>query len=105
MKKKPKRSRALRREADREQEKLAGAARRLHALEAGGSAEHPLELPSASVVEVDALGRRCGACGGDVKLVEHTVIEHEGRRLRVGRVSCKLCRAEWRWFYRIAAPN
>lgn len=105
MTKKPKRARTARREADREQQKLGSAARRLHELEPGGSPDHPLEVPTPSVVEVDATSRRCGACGGETRLVDHTVAEHDGRRLRVVRVTCKGCRAEWRWFYRIAAPN
>lgn len=105
MAKKTKRARAVRREADREQEKLASAARRLHALEPGGAPEHPLSVPTPSVVEIDATSRPCGACGGETKLGDHEVVEHETGRLRVVRVSCKMCRAEWRWFYRIAAPN
>ena len=105
MTKKPKRTRTARREADREQGKLAAAARKLHALEPGGSPALPLTVPSPSVVEIDATSRACGACGGETKLVDHEVVEHETGRVRAVRVTCKMCRAEWRWFYRIAAPN
>jgi hypothetical protein len=105
MAKRPKRARTERRKADRAKDKLALAARRLHELEPGGSPERPIPLASASVVDVDATGRRCGVCGSDVRLEDHEVIEHQGSRLRAARTRCKQCGAVWRWFYRVAAPN
>ena len=105
MAKKPKRARAERREADRAQEKLAHAARKLVALEPGGSPDRPLEIESASVVETDAGSQPCSVCGGAALVLDHRVLEHQGRRLRVAALRCKQCGEAWNRYYWIAAPN
>ncbi len=105
MTKKPKRSRTVRRQADREQEKRAAAARKLVTLEPGGAPDRPVELASASVVDTDATSQTCLVCGGSPLLLDHTVLEHQGRRLRVAKLRCKLCGETWARYYRIAAPN
>jgi hypothetical protein len=105
MAKKPKRARAVRREADRAQEKLAQTARKLVALEPGGSPERPIEIESASVVETDAGSQPCSVCGGSALVLDHRVLEHQGRRLRVASLRCKQCGEAWNRYYWIAAPN
>lgn len=105
MAKKPKRARAVRREADRTQEKLAATARKLVTLEPGGAPDRPIEIESASVVETDAGSQPCSICGGTALVTDHRVIEHEGRRLRALALRCKLCSEAWNRYYWIAAPN
>ena len=80
---KPKRARTARREADRGAKNDRGLIERVYALERGGAPDRPIELVSASEVEPDAMSRTCPYCGGEPRLVEHTVSEHAGRRIRV----------------------
>jgi hypothetical protein len=105
MAKKQKRARSVRREADRAQEKLAATARKLVALEPGGSPDRPIEIESASVVETDAGSQPCSICGGSPQVLDHRVLEHQGRRLRVAALRCKQCGEAWSRYYWIAAPN
>ncbi len=99
------RPRAARREADRQAEKHRALARKVAALEIGGAPDRPLPIPSASVVEGEAAGSRCPACGGEARVLEHEVTEHQGARLRVARLVCKSCREAWSRYYRIALAN
>jgi hypothetical protein len=96
---KPKRARTARREADRGAKKDRGLIDRLQALERGGAPDRPIELVSASEVEPDAMSRACPYCGGEPRLVEHTVSEHGGRRIRVAALQCKICHSAYRRYY------
>lgn len=98
--------RAARREAARAAGKLAAARRRLAALQAGGTPDHPIEVASASVVELHATSMDCLTCGrSPTRIVDHTVRHTESggeaRRLRVVRVKCASCGAERELFFRI----
>jgi hypothetical protein len=97
--KKTKRARATRREADRSAKKDRETIAKLYALEAGGAADRPIEVASASEVEPDAARRRCPFCGGEARVTEHEVTEHAGRRLRVASLVCKLCHSAFRRYY------
>ncbi|WP_146652089.1 hypothetical protein [Labilithrix luteola] len=103
-----KRSRTERREAARDAAKLAKARMRLAALEAGGSAERPIEVTSASIVEPHASSLPCPACGAPgVRVEEHVAVTvpgdagEEPRRLRVARVVCPRCGTRRDVFFRI----
>jgi hypothetical protein len=96
---KPKRSRTDRREAERTQEKLAGQREKLFALEAGGSAGHPREVVSASLVEPEARSVRCPRCDGELSVVEHLAHTVDGTRLREAKLRCRQCGSQRsRWF-------
>ena len=94
----PKRKRTVVREAAREAEKLLAAREKLAALEDGGSAERPIAVPSASLVESRALAARCLACEGALELVEHRAVHHEGALVREVIARCRTCgRARTQW--------
>ena len=72
-----KRERSKRREVMRDLEKLAATREKLAALEPGGGPERPLEVSSASQVEVRATGLACLRCDGALRLVEHRSVPWE----------------------------
>lgn len=91
-----KRSRTERRERERDAVKAARARTKLASLEAGGSPERPLEVSSASTVEVTASSQPCVVCEGPVRVEEHTaesLTDASGgvRRLRKVTVACTRC--------------
>lgn len=101
-----KRARTERRVVERDAVKLAKARLELAALERGGSAERPIEVSSASIVEPHALKLECVVCGGVTRLEEHAAMapidEGGGRRsLRVVRVRCSRCGVPRELFFRI----
>lgn len=106
------RARTERRAAERAHAKLAEARLKLAALEPGGSPERPIEVTSASVVEVHAAGLPCAACGARTRVEEHAVAaapsEREGagasRTLRVARVRCSRCGLARDVYFRIGTP-
>ncbi|HMJ13484.1 MAG TPA: hypothetical protein VK524_18825 [Polyangiaceae bacterium] len=101
-------ARSQRRSAARAGEKLATQRRRLARLELGGTPERPIQVPSASVIEVQALARPCLACEAlRLRVLEHRAEELAGVRLRVVDVSCAVCAEPRRFFFEIAnvGPN
>ncbi len=93
-----KRARTERREAEREAAKLARARMRLAELEEGGAPERPIEVASASVIEVHASSLPCASCGALGVRVE----EHEAERgQRVVRVKCPRCGTRRSIWFRI----
>lgn len=103
MKKKPKSARALRRARERAVEKLALSREKLWKLEPGGSAERPIDVASASVVEPRALAEACLRCGALPRSVEHRAESLEGRRLRVVTATCAQCGATRVWYFRLSS--
>lgn len=97
MAKKP-RARSARREAERGRDKLAAARERLFELELGGSAERPLSVTSAAVIETHAESAPCPRCEGKQDVSEHLAVRLAGVRLREVRLRCRQCgstRAMW----------
>lgn len=70
----------------------------------GGAPDHPLVVPSASVVEPRARETRCAQCGGDLELRTHAAEKHAGEMLRVARLVCRVCHAPRTIWFRIEAP-
>lgn len=105
-KKKPS-ARAARREAERAAVKLARDRERLAALEPGGAPERPIELTSASEVEVAARSMPCPRCGGEVRVDEHLAETVGAARLRIAKVSCPGCGLRRAVYFRLGAllPN
>ena len=99
-----KRSRTERREREREAVKLAKARLKLAALEPGGAPDRPIDVESASTIEVHARSSPCASCGNHgVRVEEHTAENIGERRLRVVAVMCPRCGVRRDVYYRIGS--
>jgi DNA-directed RNA polymerase subunit M/transcription elongation factor TFIIS len=100
-------ARAARREAERAALKLARDRERLAALEPGGAPERPIDLTSASEVEVSARSMPCPRCGGEVRVDEHLAETVGASRLRIAKVSCPGCGHRRAIYFRLGGllPN
>jgi hypothetical protein len=103
--KKKQSARAVRREADRAASKLVRDQERLAVLEPGGAPERPIELTSASEVEIAARGLPCPRCGGEVRIEEHLAETIGTSRLRLARVACSICGARRTIYFRLSVLN
>jgi DNA-directed RNA polymerase subunit RPC12/RpoP len=81
--------------------KLVAAKEKLARLEDGGSPERPIELSSASQVEVHARSLACLRCGTGYRVEEHAAVEG----LRLARVVCPQCGARREVWFRLAKLN
>ena len=93
---------AQRRAGLRAAEKIGRDRQRLAELEPGGSPERPIDVVSASLVEVVAQGANCLRCGGVMRIDEHLAATVDGRRVRIARMACVLCGGERTIYFRIA---
>lgn len=101
MAKKPVSPRTKRRADVRKMQGLVRDQIRLAALEPGGSAERPIGVVSASLVEPHARSTPCPLCGGAVR-----VLEHEARAdQRQVHVLCTQCGVRRIVHFRIEAKN
>jgi transposase-like protein len=103
MKKKasPARPRNARRRLERAAEKLERDRERLFVLSPGGSAERPIAVEAAAVVDVRALSVPCPRCEGPHELVEHAAVLAGGERLREARLRCRRCGTRRSLFFRL----
>jgi len=103
---KKKRERTSRREAARDQDKLAEARGKLAALEVGGSPERPDEVDSASQIEGRAEMLTCHRCEHALKVQEHRALHHHASgSVRELALICPQCGAKRRAYYRVRALN
>ena len=100
-KKRPGRTRTLRRNLERSQDKLAAARRKLLWLERGGSPERPIEVDSAAVVEPRAESFRCPECEGPLRCEEHRAGDHENRLVREVQLVCRTCGEPVKLYFRV----
>jgi hypothetical protein len=100
-------ARATRRQADRDVQKLMRDRTRLAALEKGGAPDRPIQVMSASEVEIAARATPCIQCAGIVRVDEHVAETIGAERLRVAHVSCPACGTKRALYYRIgpSLPN
>ena len=84
--------------------KLARDRERLARLEPGGSAERPIEIGSASLVEVHGRSAECLRCGAGSRVDDHTAEGTGAASVRVAHLVCPQCGAERRLYFRIVAP-
>jgi ribosomal protein S27AE len=100
-------ARAERRAAERALDKLTHDRERLARMEPGGTPEHPIDVVSASLVDVRAKALRCPRCDVPMQLEDHTAETVEGARLRVARLKCARCGATRTAYFRVASamPN
>ena len=92
---------------EREAAKLARAREKLASLEQGGAPDRPIEVRSASLVQVIAVDRPCPTCQGKVRVEEHTAETIAGRPLRAAHVKCVQCGGKRVLWFRIGTtlPN
>jgi hypothetical protein len=106
MSKKAKRPRTVRREEARQVLGLARDRERLFRLEAGGTPERPIDVDSASVVDVRASRVPCPRCGGEQAVKEHAAVGGtHGVRLREARLECRRCGAQRSLWFRLPSIN
>lgn len=94
-------ARNLRRTRERDHEKLALARRKLLALEAGGSAQNPIVVASAAVIEGRAQSIACPDCDGALRVSTHEALSFEGELVREVTLNCRSCAAPLRLYFRI----
>lgn len=97
-------ARAARRQTDRDVQKLMRDRSRLAVLEKGGAPDRPIQVTSASEVEIAARSTPCFQCGAIVRVDEHLAETIDAERLRVARVSCPACGTKRSLYYRIGPP-
>ena len=76
---------------ERDEAKLRKAKMKLALLEAGGATDRPIEVRSASVIEVMAASLPCASCGEKCRVEEHTAEKVDQRPLRAVLVKCVMC--------------
>ena len=87
-------ARALRKEV-RRTEALAGKL-------AGGSPDHPIDVPSAAVVDGKARGTPCIQCGGDLEVRGERASATTRGVLREIALACRRCHAPRTLWFRVA---
>ncbi|HEX5661093.1 MAG TPA: hypothetical protein VFX59_28070 [Polyangiales bacterium] len=100
-KKKTGRPRTEERESARQRQKLYEARAKLALLEPGGSAERPLDVSSASVVESRAEAEPCLRCNQPMRAADHTTAESANGLLRRVKLQCRDCGATRELYLRI----
>jgi hypothetical protein len=103
--KRPARARTIQRQARVASEKLANARNRLLDLGPGGSAEHPVDVATASLVEPKAEGVSCPRCEAPFAVEAHEAVTTPQGRLRQVTVHCKTCGFRRPLWFRIVAPS
>ena len=100
-------TRAQRRQTARDVQKFMRGRTRLAALEKGGAPDRPIQVASASEVEIAACAIPCIQCGGIVRVDEHVAEMIDAERLRIAHVSCPACGTKRAIYYRIglSLPN
>ena len=91
----------MRRELERDLAKLADAKEKLARLEPGGEPSRPIEVPSASVIELRAESYRCARCDGELRVHEHRA----GHGVREVELRCKGCGTRRVLWFRVTAPS
>jgi hypothetical protein len=78
------------------------AREKLATLEPGGTPDYPMNVESASQIEVRALSMPCLRCDGPYRLDEHTAERFGSQHVRLVRVHCGHCGVGRRLFFRVA---
>jgi hypothetical protein len=98
----PRRPRKERREQERALRKNVRATERLAKQLPGATPENPIDVASASVVEIQARATPCPQCGGTLDLRGERADSTPRGVLREIRAACRLCRAPRTLWFRIA---
>ena len=89
------RKRVSRRAEERAARRLVRDREKLAAMSRGGSAEHPIPVTSAAVVETRVNNSTCPQCEGEYRIVEHTSPASGLRRVDVRCMRYGTPRALW----------
>jgi hypothetical protein len=84
---------------------VTAARERMAQLEPGGKPSSPIDVESASQVEIRALSMPCLRCDGPYRLDEHTAELVEGRRVRTVAMHCGHCGARRVLYFRVLAST
>jgi len=95
------RSRSKRREQERELRKQVRLTEKLAGELPGGSAERPINVGSASVVEGKARATRCIQCGGELELRGDRATSTPRGILREIAVACRGCHVPRTLWFRV----
>jgi hypothetical protein len=98
------RSRRKRREEERALRKLVRRTERLAGELPGGSAQRPIDVASASVVEGKARATPCIQCGGDLELRGDRATSSARGVLREIALVCRRCHVPRSLWFRITPP-
>jgi predicted Zn finger-like uncharacterized protein len=99
-KKRPERTQ--RRARERAARQLVRDREKLAQLSPGGSAQRPIEVASAPVVEIRVRAMTCPQCDGDYKVEDH---RSAGQGVRPVDVRCNRCGVARTLWFRIVAPE
>lgn len=103
--KRPGRPRTLARREQLASEKLFRARSKLLDLEPGGTAEHPLAVATASVIEPKARSVHCPRCDEAFDVESHEAEVGEHGRLRRVHLRCRQCGTTRSLWFRVTAPS
>lgn len=95
------RPRTARREDERAVRKAVRATERLAAALPGGDTERPIEVASASVVEVRARATPCVQCGGELEVRGDRASSTARGVLRQMEMACRRCHARRSLWFRV----
>jgi hypothetical protein len=98
------RARKRRREEERAARRTVRETERAATRLPGGDPEWPLEVASASVVEVRARGTACVQCGGTLDLRGERASSTPRGVLREMELVCRRCHAPRTLWFRVAPP-
>jgi hypothetical protein len=104
MAKKPPRPRSERRAQDRRLRQQVRATEMLARTLPGGSRASPIDVATASVVELRARDTPCVQCGGALELTGDRAESTPRGVLRELALVCRLCHAPRRLWFRITPP-
>jgi hypothetical protein len=96
------RKRTEQRERARAMRKLVRDREKLAALSVGGSEDRPIQVTSASVVEVRVRHLSCPQCEGEYKVKEH---RSPASGIRSVDVTCQMCGVSRTLWFRIVSPD
>jgi hypothetical protein len=100
----PPRPRRKQREQQRALRKLVKLTEELAGKLPGGSPERPIDVASASVVELKARGTACIQCGGDLELRGERATSTARGLLREIALACRRCHTPRTLWFRILLP-
>jgi hypothetical protein len=103
--KRPARARTLQRQARLASDKLFRARNRLIDLAPGGTEGHPIDVPTASLVEPKAEAVACPRCETPFTVEAHEAVTTSHGRLRHVTAHCKTCGVRRPLWFRIVAPS
>lgn len=102
---KPPRPRQARREAERTARKAVRDTERLAVALPGAHPAHPIEVTSASVVEVRARATPCVQCGGALTVAGDRASSTPRGVVRQLDMACRRCHATRSLWFRITPPG